>query len=173
MGTHSRTGLEKTIFGSVCDKVIKSAVCPVFVHSPQGLSTYPVNHPDPLPLGPPEGRGADPMISSYTIGFSTHRLESLPFARQEMLQHEVIVLEEPPSPALATVLHGETEVEEYIWEMDAEFPEFGRRQLEILRELWQQKNPSFRLNLIWSGWWQSMSYSRRMPLRPTSWPGQS
>lgn len=29
MGTHSRSGLEKAIFGSVCDKVIKSAACPV------------------------------------------------------------------------------------------------------------------------------------------------
>ncbi len=35
MGTHSRTGLEKTIFGSVCDKVIKSAVCPVLSIPPR------------------------------------------------------------------------------------------------------------------------------------------
>jgi nucleotide-binding universal stress UspA family protein len=36
MGTHSRTGLEKAIFGSVCDKVIKSAVCPVLSIPPKG-----------------------------------------------------------------------------------------------------------------------------------------
>lgn len=77
--------------------------------------------------------------TSYTIGFSTHRLESLPFAREEMVHHAVIVLEEPPSPTLAAVLLGEAEVEEYLWEMDAEFPEFGRRQLEILGELRQQQ----------------------------------
>jgi nucleotide-binding universal stress UspA family protein len=36
MGTHSRTGLEKAIFGSVWDKVIKSAVCPVLSIPPKG-----------------------------------------------------------------------------------------------------------------------------------------
>jgi hypothetical protein len=84
-----------------------------------------------------ESDGND-MISSYTIGFSTHRLESLPFARQEMAQHQAIVLEEPPSPTLEQVLDGQVPVEDYLWEMDAEFPEFGRSQIEILRELWQQ-----------------------------------
>ncbi|MBM4287580.1 MAG: hypothetical protein FJ135_05445 [Deltaproteobacteria bacterium] len=74
----------------------------------------------------------------YTIGFSTHRLESLPFARQEMQRHEAIVLEESPSPTLAAVLQGEAEVEEYLWELDAEFPEFSRCQLEILKDLRQQ-----------------------------------
>jgi nucleotide-binding universal stress UspA family protein len=36
MGTHGRTGLEKTIFGSVCDKVIKSGTCPVLSIPPRG-----------------------------------------------------------------------------------------------------------------------------------------
>ena len=81
---------------------------------------------------------ANDMISSYTIGFSTHRLESLPFAQKEMAQHKAVVLEEPPSLTLAAVLRGEAEVEEYLWELEAEFPEFGIRQLEILQELWQQ-----------------------------------
>lgn len=35
MGTHSRKGLEKAVFGSVCDKVIKSAVCPVLSIPPK------------------------------------------------------------------------------------------------------------------------------------------
>ena len=78
------------------------------------------------------------MISLYTIGFSTHRLESLPFAREEMEQHEVIVLEEPPSLTLEGVLRGQVSVENYLWEMDAEFPEFGRSQIEILQVLWRQ-----------------------------------
>ena len=78
------------------------------------------------------------MKSFYTIGFSTHRLESLPFARREMGRHQAIVLEEPPSPTLEHVLRGQVSVENYLWEMDAEFPEFGRGQIEILQELWQQ-----------------------------------
>lgn len=35
MGTHSRKGLEKAIFGSVCDKVIKSGRCPVLAIPPK------------------------------------------------------------------------------------------------------------------------------------------
>lgn len=34
MGTHGRTGLEKTIFGSVAEKVVKSAPCPVLTIRP-------------------------------------------------------------------------------------------------------------------------------------------
>jgi hypothetical protein len=55
-----------------------------------------------------------------------------------MVRHDAIVLEEPPSPTLGQVLSDEAAVEDYLWEMDAEFPEFGRGQLEILRELQQQ-----------------------------------
>ncbi|AEB08951.1 hypothetical protein Desac_1087 [Desulfobacca acetoxidans DSM 11109] len=81
--------------------------------------------------------GSGPSL--FTIGFSTHRLESLPFAHREMTQHQAIVLEEPPSPILTAVLSGEVDVEEYLWEMEAEFPEFGRQQLAILQEIWHQK----------------------------------
>lgn len=77
------------------------------------------------------------MTSSYTIGFSTHRLESLPFAQEAMQGHEAIVLEEPPSPTLAQVLRREATLEDYLWELEAEFPEFGSRQVEILREFWE------------------------------------
>lgn len=34
MGTHGRTGLERTIFGSVADKVVKNAPCPVLTIRP-------------------------------------------------------------------------------------------------------------------------------------------
>jgi nucleotide-binding universal stress UspA family protein len=36
MGTHVRKGLEKAIFGSVSDKVMKSGVCPVLSIPPKG-----------------------------------------------------------------------------------------------------------------------------------------
>lgn len=76
--------------------------------------------------------------TTFSIGFSTHRLESLPFAQAEMARHQAIVLEEPPSLSLAKVLQGSASAEEYLWELDAEFPEFGRQQLAILRDLWQR-----------------------------------
>jgi nucleotide-binding universal stress UspA family protein len=34
MGTHGRQGLERAIFGSVCDKVVQSAPCPVLTINP-------------------------------------------------------------------------------------------------------------------------------------------
>jgi nucleotide-binding universal stress UspA family protein len=34
MGTHGRKGLERAIFGSVCDKVVQSAPCPVLTINP-------------------------------------------------------------------------------------------------------------------------------------------
>ncbi len=76
-------------------------------------------------------------MTLFTIGFSTHRPESLPYAQAEMSRHQAIVLEEPPSPVLLHVLQGTATVEEYLWELEAEFPEFGRQQLAILQELWQ------------------------------------
>lgn len=34
MGTHGRRGLERAIFGSVCDKVVRNARCPVLTINP-------------------------------------------------------------------------------------------------------------------------------------------
>ena len=34
MGTHGRKGFERAIFGSVCDKVVRGASCPVLTISP-------------------------------------------------------------------------------------------------------------------------------------------
>jgi hypothetical protein len=35
-----------------------------------------------------------------TIGYSTHRMESLPFAAKLMAPHDTIVLEDSPTPGL-------------------------------------------------------------------------
>ncbi len=34
MGTHGRKGIERAIFGSVCDKVVRNAPCPVLTINP-------------------------------------------------------------------------------------------------------------------------------------------
>lgn len=39
MGTHGRTGIDRILFGSVAEKVVKSSVCPV-------LTIRPEPHPD-------------------------------------------------------------------------------------------------------------------------------
>ncbi|MFP3869252.1 MAG: hypothetical protein ACLFVT_00030 [Syntrophobacteria bacterium] len=74
----------------------------------------------------------EPMI---TVGFSSHHVEVLPFAREQMERHQVIVLEEPPSTNFTLMLEGKLSIDEYILELDSGFPEFERRMCSLLREL--------------------------------------
>ncbi len=78
------------------------------------------------------------MTSRFTVAYSTHRLESLPLAQAEMQRHQAIVLEEPSPPDLVQVFSGQKSVTEYLWESETEFPEFSRKQVEQLRDLWHQ-----------------------------------
>lgn len=70
-----------------------------------------------------------------TIGFSSHRIEALPFARREMGRHQIIVLEEPPSPRFPAMLEGELSIGDYMLDLDPAFPEFERLMCQLLREL--------------------------------------
>lgn len=72
-----------------------------------------------------------------TIGFSSHHVEVLPFVREQMERHQVIVLEDPPSSDFPEMLGGATTISEYIMELDSGFPEFERRLCSLLRELSQ------------------------------------
>jgi hypothetical protein len=70
-----------------------------------------------------------------TIGFSSHQVEALPFIHRQMKRHQVIVLEEPPSPNFDGMLLGAISIDDYIMELDSGFPEFGRQMCILLREL--------------------------------------
>jgi hypothetical protein len=70
-----------------------------------------------------------------TIGFSSHRVEALRFAREQMERHETIILEEPPSASFAQMLEGTKPLGDYLLELDSGFPEFDRRMHEVLIEL--------------------------------------
>ena len=65
-----------------------------------------------------------------TIGFSSHRAEIIPFARQIMEQHQIIVLEEPPHPNFADMLNGNLSIADYL--MQPVFKKLGckRRNME-------------------------------------------
>lgn len=71
-----------------------------------------------------------------TIGFSSHRAEALPYARPQMKQHQIIVLEEAPVPEFSQMLDGGLSIDEYIMTLDSGFPEFERRMCALLRELY-------------------------------------
>lgn len=73
-----------------------------------------------------------------TIGFSSHHVEALPFIRDQMERHQVIVLEEPPSPRFLGMLHGAISINHYAMELDSGFPEFDRQMCALLRELHQR-----------------------------------
>jgi hypothetical protein len=70
-----------------------------------------------------------------TIGFSPHHAEVLPYARQQMERHQIIVLEEAPVPEFAAMLDGRLSIDEYMMTLDSGFPEFERLMCGLLREL--------------------------------------
>ena len=70
-----------------------------------------------------------------TIGFSSHHAETLSAARQLMEQHQLIVLEDAPSPSFSGMLEGRVSVDEYMMEIDSGFPRFERLMCAMLREL--------------------------------------
>jgi hypothetical protein len=73
-----------------------------------------------------------------TIGFSSHHVEALPYIRAQMERHQIIVLEEPPSPSFPAMLQGTISDEEYIMELDSGFPEFARQMCGLLREQYEK-----------------------------------
>ena len=70
-----------------------------------------------------------------TIAFSSHRAETLPFARREMERHGIIILEEPPSPKFPSMLEGRVSIDEYMLESESAFPVFERLMSELLQAL--------------------------------------
>jgi len=75
------------------------------------------------------------MPSIVTIGFSSHRIEVIPFAKRLMNDHEVIIIEEAPNPQFQKMLRGTISVNEYLHEGDMEFPEFSLRMYRLLKGL--------------------------------------
>lgn len=74
-----------------------------------------------------------------TIGFSPHRAEIIPYARQIMEQHQIIVLEEPPHPKFEDMLNGNLSIADYLMEIDIGFPEFEHLMCKETIKLHQKK----------------------------------
>jgi len=70
---------------------------------------------------------------SITIGFSSHRAESIPFAKKLMEDHDLIILEEAPNTDFAAMLNKKISINAYVREADTEFPEFSIRYYKVLR----------------------------------------
>jgi len=72
-----------------------------------------------------------------TIGFSSHHAETLPSAHEYMERHQLIVLEDAPSPSFSGMLEGRISVDEYMMEIDSGFPEFERLMCAMLQKLFE------------------------------------
>lgn len=81
-----------------------------------------------------------------TIGFSTHRPETLPFAAEQMQRHEAILLEEPEIPGFEQMLKGNLSIEQYLRETEYEYPEFSRRSCELFQNLYQSGKHLFQVD---------------------------
>jgi hypothetical protein len=69
-----------------------------------------------------------------TVGLGSHHAEALPFLREQMERHETIVLEEPSVPDFQTMLNDHLSVDEYLLQIDSEFPQFDRLMCGLLKE---------------------------------------
>lgn len=70
-----------------------------------------------------------------TIGLSSHRLETLPAAEEQMGRHRAVALEEPPTPGFEDMLAGRMDVADYVTGGTFEFPALARELCATLRRL--------------------------------------
>ena len=75
------------------------------------------------------------MAMTLTIGFSSHRPETLPLAESVMAAHDHIVIEEPPTPEFNRMLAGALSVDDYLLTADYEFPAFAAASCRMLQRL--------------------------------------
>jgi hypothetical protein len=80
-----------------------------------------------------------------TIGYSTHRTESLPFAAALMASHDIIVLEDSPTPGFEDMLKSEMSIEQYLENSDTEYPEFARGLCRLIREEYNKGKKIFQV----------------------------
>lgn len=84
-----------------------------------------------------------PEQRRITVGYSSHRPETVPLAAPVMARHEAIVLEEPASPEFGSMLRGELGIDEYLLRSDFEFPAFTHQSCLLYRRLKQQGRQLF------------------------------
>ena len=74
-------------------------------------------------------------MQKITLGLSVHRPEMIPYMADWMRRHDAIFLEEPPAAGFAQMLTGELAVNDYLRELDVEYPAFSRNLCYLLQEL--------------------------------------
>jgi len=85
------------------------------------------------------------MEKLITIGFSPHRIETLPFAEKLMKEHDYIVLEEPYNEMFFSFLKDKISLDEYLENNDFWFPNFIKKASLILKRLYQEGKKIFQI----------------------------
>lgn len=69
-----------------------------------------------------------------TVGLVSHHAEALPFLESQMVRHGTIILEEPPVAGFQSMLGGQLPIDDYLLEVDSEFPRFDRLMCAMMQE---------------------------------------
>jgi len=72
------------------------------------------------------------------IAFSPHRVETLSIAKKLIESSDIVILEEPFSPAFYDFLKNKLSLEEYLEQTEFGFPCFERESLSLLKDLSKQ-----------------------------------
>jgi hypothetical protein len=86
-------------------------------------------------LSPPSHLKKGMSMQKITLGLSLHRPEMIPFLADWMQRHDAVVLEEPPADGFRQMLQGYLVVDDYLQELDVEYPAFSRAMCYLLRRL--------------------------------------
>jgi hypothetical protein len=73
------------------------------------------------------------MTSRARLVLSNHRQESVELARQLMMQHDTVILEEAPEEGFEEMLTGRISTDSYLESLDMEYPDFSRAMCRMLR----------------------------------------
>jgi hypothetical protein len=88
-----------------------------------------------------------------TLGLSVHRTEMIPFIAAWMRRHDAVILEEPPAAGFEQMLVGDLAVNDYLRQLDVEYPVFSRELCYLLQELGAQGKKIFQiepyLEILW------------------------
>ena len=84
-------------------------------------------------------------MPQVTIGLSLHRPEMTPLISDHMRRHEAIFLEEPPDVGFEAMLAGRLAVDDYLMQLDVEYPTFSKNMCDLLQELKGQGKQIFQV----------------------------
>ncbi|MEE4264926.1 MAG: hypothetical protein V2I56_19735 [Desulfobacteraceae bacterium] len=84
-------------------------------------------------------------MPQVTLGLSMHRPEMTPIISDHMRRHEAIFLEEPPDAGFKPMLAGRLAVDDYLTQLDVEYPVFSKNMCHLLQELKGQGKQIFQV----------------------------